>query len=246
MKRNWLKSLGLVLVSVLLCGCYTYKVDTTVNKDKSMNFKMEMGIDLSDYKELLGDDYDMEEAADEGGLLSKDDQEELKKKGYEVDVKTEDYKTTITVTKKFSNIDDLSKDKEFDVDMGKFGEEDFDEKFFSKSGNGYKANLVFDFTDMDMSDTDTSGVSADELKDAIKVEYRLNLPVKATKNNATKEENNGKTLIWELELGKKNVVNYEFNLEGGSSVPVVVIIVLAVVVCDGVAVFFVNKNKKTN
>ncbi len=242
MKKFGLKLIGLVLVSMLLCGCYSYKLETTVNKDKSMDFKMEMAIDLSSYASMLGDDYDPSEMTEEGGMLTEEQQKELKEQGYEVNYSQEKYKTTITVFKKFKNIDEISSDKDVEVDINKIGEKDFEEVFFTKKGETYKGHLVFDPSAADMDDMSELGMSKEDMGKYFKLEYRLNLPVKAKSNNATKTENDGKTLIWELPLTQKTDINYEFEL-GASNTMLIVGIAVLVVAAIGVGVYLVTKKK---
>jgi hypothetical protein len=215
-----------------------------------MDFKLSMTIDMSSYASMMGDEVDMDEYMSGEGMLDEEQQNILKEKGYEVKASAEDYKATIEVTKKYKNIDDISLDKEFEVSVDKITTEEFDEKFFTKSGDVYKSKMVFDLSAADMGDMSELGISKDKMGDYFKFEYRLNLPVKAGKNNATSTENDGKTLVWTLKYGEKNEINYEFNLSksalAGNKTVIILGIVAAVVVIGVVCCVVVSKKKTSN
>ena len=116
--------------------------------------------------------------------------------------------------KSYASIDDISGSKEVVVDLTKLGEGSFDDKqLFKKSGNKYSANFKFTIDE-------ESSKQAAQYKDLFKMSYTVSLPTKNTSNNATKVEDDGKTLIWEIAPDKTTEIKYSFKLgEGGCEIP---------------------------
>ena len=139
-----LKKLVILFVSlILLSGCVKEKISMTINKDKSMNLEVEM---------LVSDSLQEENTFDEN--IKK-----YEEKGYTVTRKVDDGYSGIVISKKFSNIDDLSKNNGEVVNLGDIMEDNFDtSKLFSlKKGflkNTYTAKFSFEF-DQSKLETET-------------------------------------------------------------------------------------------
>lgn len=244
MKRVYLKILSLIVVGLMLCGCYSYKTETTVNKDKSVDFKIEMSIDMSKYASMLGEDFDPSQmATEQGGMITDEQKAELKEKGYEVNVSQEGYKTTTTITKRFAHINDISSEDTGEVQLDIFLDAGVTEHFFNRNGDVYTGNIAFDLSSTDTIDLSSWGISPDKMNDMFKIEYRLNLPVKPNSNNATKVENGGKTLIWELTFGQKNYINYEFDLSKPDYTMLIIWCIFTALVFVGLYLYAKRKNK---
>ena len=229
-----------------------YAMDTSMADD--LNFgdleeedtEYEDEEDLDATNEIEVTDYDEEEdiAADESSI-NKEDYEWLEKKGYKVeeysDEKDGSKYVGIKITKKFDSIDDISKEKDLTVDFTTLFEDKdtFKEEFFSKKGNIYKANFVFDFTQdgEDVSEQYASYQSAFDLK------YTIKLPNKAKKHNASKVSDDGKTYTWNLKYGKKNKVEFEFGFGSDKTILLVVGIIAIVAIIAGVVLL---RKKNTN
>ena len=98
MKR--FKQLVILLVCVLLLsGCVKEHYSMNINKDKSMTFEVEM---------LLSDTLLQNSGEDTNSELT-ESATEYEKKGFTVTPKKEDGYSGYTLTKRFKNIDDLSK-----------------------------------------------------------------------------------------------------------------------------------------
>lgn len=251
--KKGLKTIGLFLSILLLTtGCYDYKVEMTVNDDKSVDFNMGINMDLSSMADMFGDegfgiddpseDMDLSEASG----IDEESQKALEARGYKVNIEedNENLKYNVSIAKKFDNIDTISSDEEVKVDMDKIMEDNFKDVFFtSKKGllkTTYTAYFIFD-----LSGEETEGM--EEYKDYIKASYVLNLPNESKSNNASNLSNDSKTLTWNLELGKKNEVIYEFELPNDNATAIigggVAGVVLLVAAC---AVLAVKLTKKKN
>ncbi len=195
-------------------------------------------IELTDYEE------EEEDIASNDSSVNKEDYEWLEKKGYKVEEYTyekDDSKYVgVKITKKYDSIDDISKDKDITVDFTTlFNDKDnFKEEFFSKKGNIYKANFVFDFTQdgEDVSDQYASYQSVFDLK------YTIKLPNKAKKHNASKVSDDGLTYTWNLKYGKKNKVEFEFGFGSSKTILLVVGAIAIVAIIAGVVLL---KKKNT-
>ena len=217
-KRFWFMTV-LISVIFLLTGCYNYRVEMSVNKDKSVDFSMNLDIDMTEVMDGFGGDEDSDDEIDDefdfNGDMNIDsatgfDDETLKRlqdRGYTTKSTEDGYKYSVSITKRFDNIDDISSKEEIKVNLDEISTEGFKDVFFTaKNGlfkTTYSAYFVFDMTteeDVDMS----------SYLDKFNVTYKVNLPSKSSKNNATSED--GKSLNWDMEFGKVNEVIYEFSM----------------------------------
>ena len=262
--KKYLKLILPLLMVFALTGCLKYNVNMEVKDDKSVTLEMIYAMNTS-YADQFNSIEEDEEDEDLEVIATNEDEEDeedndissqgvdkkeyewLEKKGYKV----EDYEYTdkdgnkfvgIKLKKTFDSIDDITKDKEKTIDFNEIfkDEENFDDsQFFSKSGNTYKANFVFDFTD------DGKDVS-EQYKDYAKMfdlKYEIKLPKEAKSNNASKVSDDKKTYTWNLTYGKKNTVEFEFELGSKKTIFIVIGAVVAVAVIACVLVVVLKKKK---
>jgi len=268
--KKYLKLVLSLIMVFALTGCLKYNVNMEVKDDKSVSLEfiyamntsyadqfnnMTNSIDEEEDEDLevtgieeddeLEFDFDEEEEETTGEDIDKEEFEWLEKKGYKVeDYKYEDKEGNkyegVKISKTFDSIDDITKDDEKTIDFNAlFQDKDkFDDsQFFSKKGSVYKANFVFDFTQ------DGQDVS-EQYKDYAKMfdmTYEIKLPKKAKSNNATKESDDGKTLTWNLTYGKKNTIEYEFELGSKKTIFIIAGVVVAVAVIACVLVVVLKK-----
>ena len=145
------KQLVILLVCVLLLsGCVKEHYSMNINKDKSMTFEVEM---------LLSDTLLQNSGEDTNSELT-ESATEYEKKGFTVTPKKEDGYSGYTLTKRFKNIDDLSKketDDETSLDGLIDNEENTSKIFKLEKGflkNTYTAVLSFEFDENQLTDTD--------------------------------------------------------------------------------------------
>ena len=149
-------------------------------------------------------------------------------------------------TKSYASIDDISGTKDVVVEFAKMGNGELDDtQLFKKSGDKYSAHFKFSMGDQTK---DSKDMITDEIKKSFELKYTVELPFKNLSNNATKVENDGKTLIWELDPLANTDIKFSFNFTGKSGLPwlyigigagaLLVIIVICVIAskgkkCDG-------------
>ena len=150
---------------------------------------------------MKAEDFSIEE------VISKEEQEELKKQGYTIDVKYDkkNFIYELDVKKHINNIDEVTSNDNDSVNFSDFvsGEANY---LFTKDNDNYKANFKLE---MDNQDEDQV-INMDEFKEYITYNFEVNLPNKAINSNATNKSKNGKTLNWDL-MNTSNI-NYEFNI----------------------------------
>ena len=263
-----LKFLLVICAVALLSGCYKFEAKMTIKDDKQMDFEIVYGIYNTDSlmegfgteeetteEETTGEEettigeetttiegeeettLDLEDDEDITGDLTSIDCDEIKNnlgEGWTV----EEYQDTeykgCKIKKSYASIDDISSSKDVVVELTNITDGKFDDKqMFKKSGNKYSAN--FRFT-VDESQSEM----IEQYKSLFKLSYVVELPSKNTSNNATKVENDGKTLIWEITPEKTTDIKFSFKL-GKSEFPwlyvgiaagaVVLIVVIILIVC---------------
>lgn len=221
------KVLFVCCLVAILSGCYKYNTEMEINTNKELLYKATIAIDktaFSSMAEEMGGETTEEVSDDEATNELSVDEEELKQKGYEVT----EYKEVIndhewvgyTLSKKFANIDDLllAQDEVVDLSNTETDEEGNTNygidgiNLFSKNGDTYKAQFLFNYADEETEEPDESMVDNSQLASMFDFTFQITLPEAAVSNNATEVLNDGKTLKWKLEYGKKNEVNFEFKI----------------------------------
>lgn len=235
MKKIIKKFIMLCMVMFLTTGCLKYNLSMEVKSNKKVNLELiyafglgaseqEESQDEQDETECGEDEFCYEDEEDMSMEVDKEDYEELLKYGYKVEEyeekKDDMVYSGVKITKSFDSIDDISDDKnkvEFDF-LTFFNQEDSyknDPAIFYKEGDVYIANFVFNYTPGE-EEMDLEALMEEEeykkLLEAMDLKYTITLPQEAKSHNATKVSKDGKTLTWELEYGKKNEVNFEFEL----------------------------------
>lgn len=269
MKKIFKILFSLILV-ISLTGCVKYNVNMEVKDDKSVTLEVIYGMQISsdmmngfennsiednnsvdesystDEDYWIDEDYSTDEDYSAGEDVDVEDYKYLEEKGFKVEEFTEEKDgntiSGVKIIKTYSNIDDITKDKEVVVDFSKMFDAEnkasFDDsQFFYKNGNKYVAHFVFDFSSNDGEDYSSYSSMFD-------MKYTIKLPQKSISNNATSVSEDGKELTWNLKYGEKNDVEFEFSFANNlvfyiiGGIALVLIIVLVVI--------FVLKKKKKN
>lgn len=147
-------------------------------------------------------------------MISEEEIAQLESMGYTVEYNfdEENYLYTATLKQHFANIDDISTNEEFALNLEELfnpQEEEFNNIYFTKTTNNtYKVNYVLD------ESVDNSSQMPDvDLSELLTFNCVINLPNGAISNNATTVSNDGKTLTWDLVSGNINSINLEFSFE---------------------------------
>ena len=138
------KLFAVLLIAALATGCVKYNATMNINKDKSMDFTIIYALD----KSLMGE-----------SSLKEEDFEELKKTGYTVEKYSEGNYEGFKMTKKISNIDDVSTDKDVEFNLSGMMEENEESKYMFKvvkngDKNTYYAKFKFDSNDSGLNSDD--------------------------------------------------------------------------------------------
>ena len=233
MKKVIKKFIMLCMIVFLTTGCLKYNVSMEVKSNKNVNLELiyALGMDASDYEEAQKEKEETECGEDEycsedDGMsmeIDKEDYKELLKYGYKVEF---DFT-------KFLNQDDGYKDVPV---------------MFYKDGDNYIADFMFNFASEEEGTDTESLISEEEMQeliDSMDMKYTITLPQEPKSHNATEVSKDGKTLTWKLQYGKKNEVNFEFELGTNPMWYFIIIggIVVAVLLIGGVVVSMTNSKK---
>lgn len=202
-----LKSLLLVLVVIMLCGCSTIKTNMQINKDKSMNITYLITLD----KEYLGNKTFNE-------LFSSKNINYLKNNGYTVVDYEDDDNFGYKVSANIKDIDTISQTDNIKINLYDLLYSDIQNELyiFSKEEkvlkNKYTADFYVNLTD---AVTNNSNVLTDMVvPPKVSYEFTLTLPEKSLSNNATSVSEDGKTLTWQFAnvMNGTNNINFTFEL----------------------------------
>ena len=219
---KYFKYVVIVLIGFVLTGCVKYDTQMKINEDKSVELKMKYSIQNKNMETYSQNN---ETKLASNTEINLKDYQFLKKHGFSIEEFDETYEngeeaSGIIISKRFRSLDEITSDQKLVIDFFKiFKQEDTNysyDKFFYKEDNKYTASYIFDLTPT-VNGTSSNNLNIDytEYSNMFDFKYSITLPdsVKYVESNATKISDNGKTLIWNLELGKKNKVEFGFSFD---------------------------------
>lgn len=232
----------LILLIMSLSGCVDANFHLTVNKDGSGDLDYKMLFDPM----VLG-------LAAQGENTTQDPikqmQDDATKSGFVVTNLNENGKTGFEAKKHIQNLSDSIKQGSL------FGSSNMDKSFRPGDGLTIQKGLFKTIYKLN-SDLDMSSMNSDPNADAqqkamtqamlrsMQFNFAITLPVKATSDNASKTEDNGKTLIWNLVPGQHNQVTFkaeELNITNIILVSAGGVLILAIIIG---LVIKIRSNKK--
>lgn len=235
-----------MLVCVLfLNGCVRNTTTMKINKDKSMDLEVSI-LTNNVYKEELSNYFDSDD---------------LEKRGFKINTTTENNYSGYEVTKSFSNIDELSSDILYTVNINELLDSKFDYSKLFKKEHGflrdtYTAKYKFSISDYknliksDNSSEDTTNKNTnntnEEVNEVMEFKYTLVLPNKPISNDASSV--NGNEFTWNLSSYSDSEINYSFAIYNYFHLIIVgLLIIMLVVGLIILIVYLVRKkgNKKT-
>lgn len=261
MKKS-LYILTIFIVAICLSGCVKYNANMEIKKDKSMDFSIIYAMDTQYFgdQEVLTEE-NRKELEEEGFKVT--DYQEDTMKGFTLtkSIKNiDELSTTENTDYSLSNIEE-DKDKEmFKVEKGffknkyianfKFDTEDSaiteEETSDGTITDGYSDGTIEEnpdsYSDFPMDGTEGyNDSSMDDFSNMatsnLDLSLNVTLPYQAISNNATKTENDNKTLSWDLTSSEIETINFEFELYnmtniyltiGGIALLIIIIIVVTV------------------
>lgn len=261
MKKS-LYILTIFIVAICLSGCVKYNANMEIKKDKSMDFSIVYAMDTQYFgdQEVLTEE-NRKELEEEGFKVT--DYQEDTMKGFTLtkSIKNiDELSTTENTDYSLSNIEE-DKDKEmFKVEKGFFKNKyianfkfDTEDSAITEEGtsdgtitDGYSDGTIEEnpdsYSDFPMDGTEGyNDSSMDDFSNMatsnLDLSLNVTLPYQAISNNATKTENDNKTLSWDLTSSEIETINFEFELYnmtniyltiGGIALLIIIIIVVTV------------------
>lgn len=250
-KRSF-KVLCLMLIIFMTSGCMKLNVDMSINKDKSMNLSYVVAFENS-----LMNQSGTDTALDESDL------KQAEESGFKVENYSDGSMTGYKFTKGFSNIDNISDEKETIFDLEKLLDGEEAKVFTVKKGlfkNTYSVkmqnNTATEMEDeMDLGSlygdsssdySSSSNIFGDTdlsmLTSSMDLTFTVNLPNKPINSNATTTENEGKKLEWNLMDQNLQNIEFEFELYNMDNIYLTVGII-GVLVIIIIVIIIMNKKK---
>ena len=160
----------------------------------------------------------------------------LTNKGYLVDHLYENDGSGIVISKTFVNVSSISKYKKIEIDLTDIANDNYNDGvlFQKKLGlffNRYVGHFVIDYTKI-KGDEDND---LNEIKKVVNSKYVVILPNAAEKHNANQVNNNKKELTWDLVVGRKNDIQFEFKIINMTAV------IIALFIATIITIFIVVK-----
>ena len=255
-KIKYLLLLG--LFAMISTGCVKFNANMDIKKDKSMEFSIIYAFD----KSLMG----------EANSLKEDDFKEVEKEGFTVEKYSKDNYEGFKLTKKISNIDEVSTTDDAVFDLSGMMQSNANNKYIFKvvkgeDKNTYYAKLKFDANDsgmtgnddaltpdeddslsLDMAGENNKNIDLSGMMSNLDLSFTVNLPYSAISSNATTKENDNKKLIWKLGATNQENIEFVFELKNNetSNSNVVLFAVIGVLVLAIVIVLALVLSKKKN
>ena len=229
--KNVLKKLSafLIIAVMIFCmtGCIRYRTDMSVKSNGKA--------DIEFIYAIYSDSSDEDDEDDEDGTFDSDDVKKLEDLGWEVDKYKKDGYVGVSLTLNDVKLDDLEEiltDKELE-DVG------FKDFTLEKKGSTY----ILDWNTHAKGDLDEEGIDLSTLSQyGGYMQFNLELPNKAIKENATEVSKDGKTLTWDLT--EEDEIHCEFKVTNFTGIIIAVCVILAILVIAAVVVVLLVLKKK--
>ena len=251
MKRSF-KVLCLMLIIFMTSGCMKLNVDMSINKDKSMNLSYVVA-----FANSLMNQSGTDTALDESDL------KQAEESGFKVENYSDGSMTGYKFTKGFSNIDNISDEKETIFDLEKLLDGEEAKVFTVKKGlfkNTYSVKMQNNTATEMEDEMDLGSIYGDSSSDyssssnifgdtdlsmltsSMDLTFTVNLPNKPINSNATTTENEGKKLEWNLMDQNLQNIEFEFELYNMDNIYLTVGII-GVLVIIIIVIIIMNKKK---
>lgn len=207
---------------------YTRKTTMNINNSGSVNLEI---------KYLANNDFFQKYDVNKEELFDYNTYDiSLTNKGYHVDHLYENDGSGIVISKTFVNASSISKYKKIKIDLTDIANDDYNDgvlfqKKFGIFFNRYIGHFVIDYTKI-KGDEDND---LNEIKKVVNSKYVVVLPNAAEKHNANQVNNNKKELTWDLVVGRKNDIQFEFKIINMTAV------IIALFIATVITIFIVVK-----
>ena len=255
--KNKLKVLMMLVIMFFISGSYKNNGIIEINEDRSVDVEIIYAVDNGKINEMINsingtEDNNENVTIDINNLFNKDD---IKKIYEEAGFSVTDYTEImdrfnwegLKIKKHYNNIDDITSDKEVYFLLNKKSEtlEKLDDsKLFSTKDNNYLGNILI-YLDFNY---EPGLVDYSKYMKDIDLKYIVRLPRKVINSNATDVSEDGKELVWKLEMGNKNHLSFEFDLPEESFLvknkSAIMIGTSALLIVVILVIVFINRPKK--
>ena len=207
---------------------YTRKTTMNINNSGSVNFEI---------KYLANNDFFQKYDVNKEELFDYNTYDiSLTNKGYLVDHLYENDGSGIVISKNFVNVSSISQFKKIEIDLTDIANDNYNDgvlfqKKFGLFFNRYVGHFVIDYTKI-KGDEDND---LNEIKKVVNSKYVVILPNAAEKHNANQVNNNKKELTWDLVVGRKNDIQFEFKIINMTAV------IIALFIATIITIFIVVK-----
>lgn len=259
MKKS-LYILTIFIIAICLSGCVKYNANMEIRKDKSMDFSIVYAMDTQYFgdQEVLTEE-NRKELEEEGFKVTNYQEDTMK--GFTLTKSIENIDELSTTENTDYSLSNIEEDKEmFKVEKGFFKNKyianfkfDTEDSAITEEGtsdgtitDGYSDGTIEEnpdsYSDFPMDGTEGyNDSSMDDFSNMatsnLDLSLNVTLPYQAISNNATKTENDNKTLSWDLTSSEIETINFEFELYnmtniyltiGGIALLIIIIIVVTV------------------
>lgn len=173
---------------------------------------------------------------------------------YDISLSSRDFKISplttnlgsgIEITKTYGDIKAASQSKDIKVDFTDITGDKFNDKILFKRKFGifyttYVGNFVFDYSNV--KGNKEKDVTINDIKKMVISQFELNIPNKIKSSNATTINHGKKSLTWDLVIGKKNEVKFEFKVINMTSV--IIALFIAIVSIIIASIFIIKTGSK--
>jgi hypothetical protein len=240
MKKKFKLLLLILMVLIIPTGCMKIEAGVTINKDGSMDYALITALE----KEYANNDTT--------NKIDEDTIKDYKKKNINVDNYEDDKYKGYIYSVHYDNIDQLSSMADDTSCTINITEKEIDNVYCFKKENNlfstkYTARFNASFADSQVKDaTDQAGSEyAEQILKNMDLKFKVKLPVKPGKNNATTQD--GNTLTWDfMDSNLKNEKYIEFEFETPNKLVIVLAAIACVIVVSlviAIIIATINKNK---
>ncbi|MCK8816909.1 DUF3153 domain-containing protein [Natroniella sulfidigena] len=229
-KRKFILLVLGLLAIILLTGCMKLRSNVTMNKDGSGQIEYIFGMESSFYafggQEVSNFFIELEDMALEKGY-GVDTFDDGKYMGLVVSREVADFASYERNLGLLGQIEEKSEAGLTEIDdvLSLVGVEE--EKSFLMTT--YKYDKVINLEELAWEeDEQVNNFFSTALLEDMDLGLELNLPVEATESNATTIQDEGKKLIWELELGEKNQIYFELKVLKFRRVVVILLVLISI------------------
>lgn len=216
----------LIVFAIITTGCVKFNANMNIKSDKSMDFSIIYAVD----KTVLGEE----------NKLKEEEFEDVKKQGFTVTKYAEGNYEGFTLTRKITNIDEVSSESDVTFDMSGMMEAKEENNYIFKvvkgtDKNTYIAKMKFDSSsnntglsdnaevpgEIEAGDNNDFNITGSDDMDmsalGLDLSFSVDLPSPAVSSNATKKENNNKKLSWDLTTNGEQIIEFTFELSNNTN-----------------------------